>query len=162
MRHQIMKNNPIRAILVTLALIITLGTQAGAEIKLDASDFTVSVHLTDGATDACWTGTRAVRQYVEENLEEIGFKLAYFNTADALKNQYVFEVSVFAKRKSFGDISICDGGVQTVFKTNTQVHGQEHIAQLAGYLINGSNPDWNDTVMSLVGLVIKEIENYFQ
>ena len=152
----------MRTILITLALVATLSTEAGAETKLDASNFTVSVNLTDGATGACWTGTREVRQYIEENLQEIGFKLGHFNIADALKNQYVFDVSVFAKRKTFGDVTFCDGGVQTVFKTNTQVHGQEHIAQLAGYLINGSNPDWNDTTLSLVGLMIKEIENYFQ
>ena len=155
--------NSMRNILITLALIASIGTQqAGAEIKLDASNFTVSVNLTDGATDACWTGTQEVRLYIEENLEEIGFKFGHFNKANALKNQYVFDVSVFAKRKKFGDVTLCDGGVRTVFKTNTQVHGQEHIAQLAGYLINGSNPDWNDTTLSLVGLMIKEIENYFQ
>jgi hypothetical protein len=149
-------------ILITLALVATLSTEAGAEIKLDASNFTVSVNLTDGATGACWTGTREVRQYIEENLQKIGFKLGHFNTADALKNQYVFDVSVFAKRKTFGDVTFCDGGVQTAFKTNTQVHGQEHTAQLAGYLINGSNPEWDATAMSLVRLIIQEIKNYFQ
>ena len=152
----------MRTILITLALVATLSTEAGAEIKLDASNFTVSVNLTDGATGACWTGTREVRQYIEENLQAIGFNLGHFNTADALKNQYVFDVSVFAKRKTFGDVTFCDGGVQTAFKTNTQVNGQEHTAQLAGYSINGSNPDWDATAMSLVGLVIQEIKNYFQ
>ena len=156
------RNNAMLTILITLAFITTFGTQARAETKLDASNFTVSVNLTDGATGACWTKTGEVRQYIEGKLQEIGFKLGHFNSADALMNQYVFDVSVFAKRKTFGDVTFCDGGVQTAFKTNTQVNGQEHTAQLAGYSINGSNPDWDATAMSLVGLVIQEIKNYFQ
>ena len=60
----------------------------------------------------------------------------------------------------FGFIAVTDQAVKDSLVEHA--YGQEHIAQLAGYLINGSNPDWNDTVMSLVGLVIKEIENYFQ
>ena len=152
----------MRTILMTMALIATLGSKAAAEIKLDASNFTVSVNLIDGATGACWNNKREVKQYIEENLVEIGFKLGHFNTADALSNQYVFDIFVVAKRKTFGDVTFCDGGVQTTFKTNTQVHGQEHAAQLAGYLINGSNPDWDATAISLVGLIIQEIKNYFQ
>ena len=152
----------MRSFLLALSVIAIFSTQAGAGIELEASKFTVSVNLTDGATGACWTYTRKVRQFIEEKLKKMGFRLGHFNTAVALKNQYIFEVSVFSERKKSGDISLCDGGVHTVFKTNTKVHGQEHVAQLAGYLMNGSNPDWNDTVMSLADLTIKEIENYFQ
>ena len=79
--------NPMRVILIILALIATLGTQLRAEPKLDASSFMVSVNLTDGATGACWTGVRDVRQYIEEKLQEIGFKLGHFHTAEASKNQ---------------------------------------------------------------------------
>lgn len=149
MKHVHPLNNPMLIILITLALLASLGTQSRAETKLDASNFMVSVNLTDGATGACWTGALEVRQYIEEKLQEMGFKMEHFHTAEASKNQYVFEVSVFAKRKTFDEVALCDGGVQTGFKTNTQVHGQVHIAQLAGYLINGSNPDWNDTALSL-------------
>ena len=152
----------MRTILIALALVVTLCIQLRAEPKLEASSFTVSVNLTDGATGACWTGVRDVRQYIEEKLQEIGFKLGHFHTAEASKNQYVFEVSVFAKRQPLDKASLCDGGVQIGFRTSTLVHGQVHIAQLTEYLINGSNPDWNDTALSLVGLTIKEIENYFQ
>ncbi len=152
----------MRTILIALSIISIISTQVVADVKLEASKFTVSVNLTDGATGACWTGTRQLRDYIEEELQEIGFKLGYFNKASALKNQYVFDVSVFSKRKTLGELSFCDGGVQTVFKTNTNVHGEEHVAQLAGYLMNGSNADWNDTARSLAALVIKEIENYFK
>ncbi len=140
---------------------IILATQAVGETQQDPSNLSVSVNLIDAARGGCWTNLKEVRDLTEKNLSKLGFKLNSFNLSETNENRYVFDIFVKANRYTFDNDSFCDGGVSISFKTQASVNGLIHSAQLAGFTNSGINPDWNDTTIYLVNLVIKQIENHF-
>ena len=144
-----------------LALMIVLGTEAASETTANASNFTVSVILTDAARGGCWTNLQKVRIFTEEKLSKIGFKLGTFNLAETQDNQYVLEIFVKSNRHYLDNNSFCDGNALVDFKTNTYVNGILHSAILAEFSSSCITPVWDNTTLSLVDLVIRQIESLF-
>ena len=148
--------------ILLLALMIVLGTAVASETNVNASKFTVSINLTDAARGGCWTNLKEVRDFTEQKLRKIGFKIGTFNLAETQDNQYVLEILVKSNRQVFENNSFCDGGASVNFKTKTYVNGLLHWATLAGFSTSGINTLWDSTTLSLVDLVIIQIENYFK
>ena len=146
---------------VFIALLLILATEVGSETRKNASKFTVSVNLIDAARGGCWTNPQKVRSDAEEKLVKLGFSLGTFNFADTKENEYVLEIFVKSNRHTFGNNSFCDGGASVNFKTSTSINGLDHSATLAGFRSSGINPLWDNTILSLVDLVMRQIESYF-
>jgi len=88
--------NPMRAAL--LAMMLTFGSQAGADVF--DTDFklrklaSIGVSLYDGATGACWTNLKEVREYAEEKLSMKGAKIDNEAYVSLEANRYNFDIEV--------------------------------------------------------------------
>ena len=148
----------MRSLLMVLLLIFA--TDAGSQTHTNASKFTVSINLIDAARGGCWTNIQKVRDLTEKKIRKIGLKIDTFNLAETKDKQYVLDIFVKSNRHTFGNHSFCDGGASVNFKTNASINGLEHSATLAGFSSSGIKPLWDETILSLVDLVIKQVESH--
>ena len=91
---------------LALTLLLIAPSLAGAESFFldesltldDLKSLDINVELGDGATGACWTNLKEVREYAEEKLRTVGLKVSDVEYMVAEKNTYWFVISVNANR----------------------------------------------------------------
>ena len=109
----------------------------------------VKVSLHDGATDACWTNLREVREYVEEKLRMSGYSVVQTNAPI-----YSFSITVAAYRSNN----------QCVGRTSAELFKVTVVDEIFGEFVVGSyhyvanrNSNLNNLVITTVQGLIDEM-----
>ena len=145
--------NLIKSIAVTVAVLLTTSSAANAWYSRGANPTsigTISVALSDGAKDACWTNLREVREYAEEKL-----KIKGYNFVAEQGDGYLFEITVDAFRNNAG---ICVGTFEVeIWATNyrNRVIGGHKIGSFGSHGSNQNN--FNTWVIEVISDMIEEM-----
>jgi hypothetical protein len=145
--------NLMKSIAVTVAILLTTSTTANAWYSKTANPTsigTISVEITDGAKDACWTNLREVREYAEEKL-----KIKGYNVVAEMGDGYKFTIAVHAFRSDAG-ACIGDYSVE-IWAGNTRngVFGVHEIGSDGNY---GTHPNnFNNWVIGVISKMIEQM-----
>jgi hypothetical protein len=114
-----------------IAMMLTFGSQAGADVF--DTDFklrklaSIGVSLYDGATGACWTNLKEVREYAEEKLSMKGAKIDNEAYVSLEANRYNFDIEVIGERLYTDGTGPCYGNVILELYTVGHVNGSVHV-----------------------------------
>ena len=104
----------------------------------------VKVSLNDGASDACWTNLREVREYVEEKLRMSGYYVADTPRAPI----YSFSITVHAYRSNN----------QCVGRVSAELMKFAFVDEIFGDFVVGSNHYVGNRSSNLNNLVITAVQ----
>ena len=144
------------------SVLILLASNAAAEDSFFLDDnitvdyiknLEVRVELLDGATGACWTNLREVREYAEEKLRTFGVKVSQTEYSNPEANIYWLNIHVYAHRLYDDGTGPCFGGFRFQLVAAHTINGQVHAATLGSLGTNASiSPSDNFNRQVLVGL----------
>jgi hypothetical protein len=143
--------NLMKSLAVMVAVLFTTSTAANAQgYSPDANPTSIdsiSISLTDAASDACWTNLREVREYAEEKLKIKGYNVV------ADEGEYTFTIAVNAFRDNQG---YCVGSHSiSIFKYAVVdgINGIHEIGLLGGH--GGRDEDnFNRWVINMISSMI--------
>lgn len=95
----------------------------------------VKVELIDGATGACWTNLKEVREYAEEKLRMKGAKVVSDRTYSAYAplNTYTLEIGVFGQRLYKSNSGPCIASVLINLYTFSKINGLIHKSDMSNF-----------------------------
>ena len=123
---------------LALTLLLIAPSLAGAESFFldeslaldDLKSLDINVELGDGATGACWTNLKEVREYAEEKLRTAGLKVSNVEYMIADKNSYWFVINVYAYRLNKDRSGPCVGNYDIQVYAWQRTNGRLHLAIL--------------------------------
>jgi hypothetical protein len=144
-------SNLMKSLAVMLAVLFTTFDAASAQgYSPDANPTSVdsiSVSLTDAASDACWTNLREVREYAEEKLKIEGYNVV------ADEGEYTFMIAANAFRDNQG---YCVGSHSiSIFKYAVVdgINGVHQIGMLGGHG-GRQKTNFNSWVINMISSMI--------
>ncbi|MDA9822924.1 hypothetical protein N9C56_10495 [Paracoccaceae bacterium] len=152
----------MRAILT--ALLLTIASQAGSAVwdpnNFDLKKLTsIKVVLEDGASGACWTNLKEVREYAEEKLRMKGVKINNDVTTSEEDYTYSFTITVNSERINNDGTGPCYGDVNAELYTFGFVNGSVHVIGAGKYdSIAFNSKNLNQTIIEVVRRFISEFK----
>ena len=115
--------------------------------------------MADGATGACWTNLKDVREYAEEKLRMKGVKIFGQNHEMNPGKDYILEISVNAARL-YNDGSVpCIGNARAPSYTEPYIEGKLLLAEIAtNGAINAEKQNFNRQAIEETTQVIDELQ----
>ena len=142
-----------------VAMFMSLATHASAgdifyddkiTIK-DLQNIRVNLKLTDGATGACWTNIKEVREYAEEKLRMKGVTVTSDVVMDVRVKAYYLTINVNARRLTANNSGPCVHSIGANLYSWVRANGLKHIGYLARLdKVNGINDNANRSVLLMV------------
>ena len=116
----------------------------------------VNVSIQDGATGACWTNFKEVREYAEEKLRTLGVKVSETNYMEAEANIYWFIIKVNARRLYKDGSEPCNGNYSISLEGWATINDVTHLAILGAFAIKSCIPT-SDTFNRPIILGLEEV-----
>ena len=119
----------------------------------------VLVSIADGATGACWTNLKDVREYAEEKLRIKGVKIFGENRKLEPRKDYVLEIGVNAARLYQDGSGPCVGVARVSLYTVAFIEGKKHLAEIAWHSsINAEKQNFNRHAIEVTAELIGKLQ----
>jgi len=156
-------NNPMRTFLI--ALLMTLATQAGAEVMTykDLKNLKhIEVIIQDSAKNACWTNLTESRKYAEEKLRVAGATLFRPGRDKLVLGEYYGLIIEVRSRRS-KSFNTCYGSMRIAISTPFSLNGKIHEATGFAYssIFSGFSENVNKGVIESIQEFFEQSKNGF-